>query len=48
MSFVEVLKQLVSFSDFFQFSTDEQKSVANEWMKEKEIYIDCDRTIKIF
>jgi len=48
MKFVDVLSELVKFSDFFQYSTDEQKSVANSWMKEKEICIDCDRTIKIF
>jgi len=48
MSFIEVLTQLVNFSDFFQFSADEQKSIANTWIKKKEIYIDCERTIKIF
>lgn len=48
MSFVNVLTQLANFSDFFQYSKDEQKSEANKWLKEKEIDIDCDRTIKIF
>jgi len=48
MSFVDVLTQLANFSDFFQYSKDEQKAEANKWLREKEIYIDCDRTIKIF
>jgi len=48
MSFVEVLSQLANYSDFFQYSADEQKSIANRWLKEKEIYIDCDRGVKIF
>jgi len=48
MSFVDVLTQLANYSDFFQYSKDEQKSETNKWIKEKEIYIDCDRGIKIF
>jgi len=48
ISFLEVLGLLSEFSDFFHFDKDEQKSIANSWLKKKEIYIDCDRIIKIF
>ena len=47
INFVEVLEQLIEFSDFFQFSKDERLPIANEWLKKKEIYVDADRIIKI-
>lgn len=47
IDFLGVLSQLANYSDFFKYSRDEQKSVANKWLKEGEIYIDCDRIIKI-
>ena len=47
-SFINFLKILAIHSDFFNFSDDEQKAIANEWLKKKEIYIDADRSIKIY
>jgi hypothetical protein len=44
--FLGVVKLLVNYSDFFRYTNYESIESVKKWMKDKEIYIDADITVK--
>jgi hypothetical protein len=41
--FLEVLKLLANFSDFFRYEREEQETILKEWIKDGNIYINADK-----